>query len=148
MIVRPATPADVDDVLALMREIPGLPQWRREALAVQPQDAQPARRLLVATMGETLIGFAQTLILLDEVELETIAVDPAWRGQGVGRLLLQEAMQAARADRATSFRLEVRRNNQAALHLYRSAGMVECGTRRGYYHDPFDDALLFQLAWV
>jgi ribosomal-protein-alanine N-acetyltransferase len=38
--------------------------------------------------------------------------------------------------------LEVRRSNDAAIALYRSAGFSENGVRRGYYSDNGEDAAL------
>ncbi|WP_419803777.1 ribosomal protein S18-alanine N-acetyltransferase [Terriglobus sp.] len=150
MIVRPASAADTDDVLAMIRAVPDLPQWGREALAVTTFGVRsagaPVRRLLVAEDGGKLAGFVQFVVLLDEAELEGMAVQRACRGQGVGRLLLQHAVEIVRADGATRFHLEVRRSNEAALQLYRSAGFVEVGARRSYYAQPVEDALLLQLS--
>ena len=152
MIVRPASGHDVEHVLALIRRIPRLPQWRREALAIDAPagnpEIGPVRRLLVATDGVNLLGFAQVAVLLGEAELESMAVEPEQRGQGIGRLLLASTIEAARSAGATLLRLEVRRSNQAALRLYRSAGLTVTGERRGYYRDPVEDALLLQLSWA
>lgn len=151
MTVRLASEQDADDVILLIRRIPSLPQWHREALAVElpggSAEAVPLRRLLVATGGGTLLGFAQISVLLGEAELESMAVDPAWRSRGVGRRLLENSIDTAQAHGATALRLEVRRSNQAALGLYRSAGMKLAGERRAYYVNPVEDALLMQLSW-
>ena len=40
--------------------------------------------------------------------------------------------------------LEVRESNQAAIELYRSLGFVAVGTRRNYYSQPLEDALLLR----
>jgi [ribosomal protein S18]-alanine N-acetyltransferase len=39
----------------------------------------------------------------------------------------------------------VRASNRAALAFYRCAGFVETGTRRAYYVDPVEDAVLMRL---
>lgn len=152
MTVRPGSDADAEGVLALMRAMPELPQWSREALACgDPQRngaGEPMRRLHVAEDGGKLLGFAQFVIVLDQAELECIAVGPAWQRRGVGRVLLQRAAEAARADGAAVLLLEVRRGNESALRLYRSVGFRVTGTRRGYYSGPVEDALLLQLSWA
>jgi ribosomal-protein-alanine N-acetyltransferase len=71
--------------------------------------------------------------IFDEAEILTIAVLPPWRRQGVGRQLLEAAMDsAAKAGAATMF-LEAAADNHAALALYRSKGFAEVGVRKGYY---------------
>lgn len=51
----------------------------------------------------------------------SIAVQPQFRGQGVGRRLLEELVAAAR-DQYGSLSLNVRSDNEAAVHLYESCG--------------------------
>ena len=46
------------------------------------------------------------------------------------------------------FTREVRESNRAAVNLYRSAGFREIGRRRGYYHNPPEDAILMELHLV
>jgi ribosomal-protein-alanine N-acetyltransferase len=41
--------------------------------------------------------------------------------------------------------LEVRPSNQAAQRMYRAAGFVASGMRRGYYRRPTEDALVLSL---
>ncbi len=152
MIVRAARDADAEGVLQLIRAERELPQWKRSALAVAAPGpasvSEPVRRLVVAEDEGRLVGFAQTAVVLGEAELEGMAVAPGCRRRGVGRLLLQEAMQTARADGARAFRLEVRRSNEAAIRLYAGLGMTVAGTRRGYYSGPVEDAMLLQLLWA
>lgn len=78
-------------------------------------------------------GFAIGRAVAGEAELLTIAVAPEARRGGIGRALLAEfEAEARRRDAAKAF-LEVAADNPAALALYRAAGWVESGRRRGYY---------------
>jgi ribosomal-protein-alanine N-acetyltransferase len=78
-------------------------------------------------------GFAIGRAVAGEAELLTIAVAPEVLGRGIGRALLAAfEAEARRRDAATAF-LEVAADNPAALALYRAAGWVESGRRRGYY---------------
>ncbi len=76
-----------------------------------------------------------------EAELLRIAVDPAHRGEGHGRLLLEACQRDLVAQGMTRLFLEVRVSNQAALQLYRACGWQRCGLRPGYYPDGEDAAL-------
>lgn len=81
-------------------------------------------------------GFALTRTIAGEAELLTIAVAPHARRNGLGRRLLQLAMDAARADGAKEMFLEVDAANTAALALYAAAGFTETGRRADYYVVP------------
>jgi ribosomal protein S18 acetylase RimI-like enzyme len=78
-----------------------------------------------------------------EAELLRIAVDPAHRGRGLGRLLLETCQRDLDAEGLVHLFLEVRVSNAAAIQLYRACGWTPCGRRPGYYPDG-EDAALFQ----
>lgn len=90
-------------------------------------------------------GFTLTRYAPGEEELLLIAVLPALRGRGVGRLLLERAFAAARARGAERMFLEMRDNNPAAS-LYSALGFEPIGRRKAYYRLPsgqFLDAITF-----
>jgi [ribosomal protein S18]-alanine N-acetyltransferase len=86
-------------------------------------------------------GFALVWHAADEVHLLDLAVDPSARRRGAGRALVAQVLAYAREVRARLVLLEVRRSNDAAIALYRSAGFSENGVRRGYYSDNGEDAV-------
>ncbi|HEY8180058.1 MAG TPA: GNAT family N-acetyltransferase [Candidatus Limnocylindria bacterium] len=57
----------------------------------------------------------------------SIGVEPAWRGRGVGRALLQALVATARADGHRTLSLSVDARNAPALALYRSIGFIDTG---------------------
>jgi ribosomal-protein-alanine N-acetyltransferase len=92
-----------------------------------------------------LIASMIVWLILDEVHIATIALEPAYRQHGIGKVLLAHALLQAYEEGARSSLLEVRRSNEAALALYRSAGYIEVGVRKKYYSDNKEDALLMNL---
>ncbi len=48
----------------------------------------------------------------------------------------------AMAERAYAIRLEVRESNLAAQRLYESFGFTAEAVRKGYYHNPSEDAII------
>ena len=62
-----------------------------------------------------------------------LVVAPAHRRQGLGRLLLERALQIAREGRAQLCSLNVDTSNEPALTLYRGVGFRVASTRRDYY---------------
>ena len=70
--------------------------------------------------------------------IKDLAVDPDRRGEGVGRLLLGEALGALFVDGAGRVKLEVRESNEAAQTLYREFGFETHHVITAYYDDGED----------
>ncbi|HWI87279.1 MAG TPA: GNAT family N-acetyltransferase [Sphingomonas sp.] len=88
--------------------------------------------LTFAEQGARTVGFALSRLLVDEAELLLLAVEPAARGHGVGRALIERAAEIAAGKGAHRLLLEVRDGNEA-LDFYRGAGFAQVGRRRAYY---------------
>jgi ribosomal-protein-alanine N-acetyltransferase len=116
-----------------------------------PLRALPRRTLLPLTRRlhgndgqrvEPILGFVGMWIMYDEAHVTTIGVDPDHRGRGLGELLLVAAFDEAVRRRAQWLTLEVRMSNEPAQALYRKYGFSGQGTRRRYYSDNNEDALI------
>lgn len=94
---------------------------------------------------EQLLGYAGYWLIADEIHISTIAVDPQWRGCGLGELLLQNILYLAYEHSAALVTLEVRQSNQVAQDLYQKYDFDLSGTRRRYYRDTGEDALLMTI---
>lgn len=77
-------------------------------------------------------GFTMSRSAADEEELLLIAVRPEYRGNGIGRNLLERLFEDAQRRRISRLFLEMRSGNPAE-HLYRSMGFEQIGLRKGYY---------------
>ncbi|MGK9165889.1 ribosomal protein S18-alanine N-acetyltransferase [Inquilinus limosus] len=89
--------------------------------------------LIALDESEEPAGYALGRVAADEAELLSIALLPAKRRRGGGRLLLHALIDRCTAAGAETLFLEVATNNEAALALYRRAGFREAGIRKGYY---------------
>ena len=74
-----------------------------------------------------------------EFEVHTIAVAREHQGRGIGRVLMDQLVNAADMHDGQMF-LEVRTDNTAALALYESYGFTQIGVRKGYYQPTGADA--------
>lgn len=81
---------------------------------------------------------------LEDADILTIAVKEEIRGQGFGRLIMNEMLSCARKAGSRLIFLEVRSGNIPAKNLYNSMGFETILTRKGYYVDPIDDALVMR----
>ena len=80
-----------------------------------------------------IAGFALIRTVADEAELLTIAVEPRWRGKGVGRALMEAAFADLMMSPARRMFLEVDEQNHAAIRLYEKLGFSTISSRKGYY---------------
>ncbi len=102
--------------------------------------SKPSGVCLAATEDGELVGYL-ICSRYDQVwHLMNIAVDPGARRHGLGTMLLDEMLE--RAGRDESYTLEVRTSNAPAIALYERFGFRPAGTRRRYYADTGEDALI------
>lgn len=92
---------------------------------------------LVETMDGQVAGYALVFERTNSrvAWLNSLAVDPAYRGRGIGRRLLGAAESSARRHGCHWMRLEVRPDNGSALALYRQEGYQLIATIPGFYED-------------
>lgn len=107
----------------------------------------PAVAILLA-QGEdgALLGYAVLSTVLDEGNLDNIAVAPEARRNGVADALLS-ALTAFGREHLTCLMLEVRSSNAPAIALYEKHGFAAVGRRKNYYDAPREDAVLMTLTF-
>lgn len=132
---------DVDVVLAIEQAVQRFP-WTRGNFI----DALNSGYLCCVDETEEggIRGYAILMPAADEAELLNIGVAAAQQRKGLGRAMLSEMLNLARARQLRRVFLEVRPSNVAAIALYRSAGFSKIGVRRGYYQNAngSEDALV------
>lgn len=89
-----------------------------------------------------LAAYMTVHVVGDELEIINIAVAPQWRGRGLGGRLLGYVLQGADKMGINRGYLEVRAGNVPARRLYARHGFVVVGTRKRYYADTGEDALV------
>jgi len=105
----------------------------------------PNSDLYCAFQSNKLVGFSIVRTYPPEAELLEIAVCKAFLNMGVGTLLINETLTSLKRIGIKTLHLEVRKNNQAAINLYRKFSFKEVGERKEYYKGPVEDSLLMTL---
>ncbi|MBT8337479.1 MAG: ribosomal protein S18-alanine N-acetyltransferase [Gemmatimonadetes bacterium] len=140
--VRTMRAADVESVVAIERAAFTTP-WSAQTFGALL--GRPRAEMLVLEVPEAgVVGYAIVWCVLDEGELANIAIREDHRGRGLGALLLDQVIAAARARGVRTIVLEVRQSNLRARSMYASRGFGEVGRRRDYYDDPREDALVLR----
>lgn len=147
MRTRLAGKDDLHAIVALQQKSPEAARWTQDDYERLMED--PGGKILVVdlpTMDPAkILGFAAFHRIIDEVELQNMAVDPDHQHQGVGRALLEAARERMLQAGAKRVFLEVRASNKPALSLYCSIGFGLHSRRKDYYRDPQEDALVLCL---
>ena len=103
-------------------------------------------RLVHTELRGVVVGYSVFWAVTDQGELGNLATTPMRRRQGIGRKLLEAAIEAASRRGVKELFLEVRVSNHVARALYDAYGFREVGRRRNYYAAPVEDALVLRCA--
>lgn len=112
------------------------PAWSEDSIRALLD--HPASTAFVAMFGtpKSCVGFVMAQLAADEAEILTIGVAKDWQRKGVGKRLVEGVARAAQRAEAKKLFLEVAADNDSAMELYRKAGFLGTGLRRGYYKRP------------
>lgn len=141
MRIRPATPFDLDEIVALdTASFPDQP-WPPGALQ-SLLDSEQGLHLLIEGQRAGIQGYLLGTHLFDIAEIERIAVAPKARHRGLGQALLAAFFGEASHRGALRVHLEVREDNHPAMKLYQGAHFTIAGRRAAYYKDGTSALLL------
>lgn len=93
--------------------------------------------ILCEENGE-IAGYGGVTVGYDTADIDNIAVSERYRGCGMGAVLLEELVRAARERGAAKIFLEVRVSNAVAMSLYLKHGFKGVYARTRYYTDGED----------
>jgi ribosomal-protein-alanine N-acetyltransferase len=142
--IRPLGYSDLPQVIAIERRSFPTP-WSLAMFVLEL--SKPSGICLAAVEHGSGDGRRETVLAYlvcsryDQVwHLMNVAVDPDMRRRGIATMLLEEMLERAGHDEP--YTLEVRTSNGPAIALYERFGFKPAGTRRRYYADTGEDALI------
>jgi putative acetyltransferase len=138
--------------LAIRRADPGVPEVRRlieeldaYMIPLYPAESnhlldietlrQPEMRFFSAVVDGKILGCGGCWLHGDYAEIKRVFVDPAARGLGLAKRLMQAIEDEARSHGLTIARLETGIHQPEALGLYRAIGYVDRGPFGEYVED-------------
>ncbi len=139
--LRGMRPEDVPVVMAVERAAYS-GGWPATAFERELTGNGMARYIVLEGAGGGIKGFAGLWLMVDEAHVVTVAVVPEERRRGLGRVLVHGLIGVAIDHGMSLATLEVRVSNEAARALYREYGFYEVGTRKRYYSDNHEDAVI------
>ena len=102
----------------------------------------------VAELSGSIVAYFGTMIIGEECEVLTLAVDRLYRGRGIGKYVLAGVIAHAKRRGCKKIYLEVDENNTIAVSLYKKLGFKPRYVRKGYYEKAKGgkaDAIVMQL---
>ena len=153
MELRPndASPPDRMEIGAMTPgDIPTVTRIERASFStVWPSDAfynelntNKVAHYFVGRIGDCVVAYGGIWVILEDSHITTIAVDPVYRGKGLGEVMLLHLIDQAIERGAAWLTLEVRESNVVAQQLYKKYGFTTVTMRRGYYSDDNESALV------
>ncbi len=134
VLIREIGIGDLPAISAIQAASPEASQWAAEEYLSYSASVAEGPKQIVGFVVWRQLGAV-------EAEILNLAVDPAWRGQGVGRKLVESVA----AKHCGEVFLEVRESNAGARSFYLSLGFQEVGLRKEYYNHPLETAIVMKF---
>ena len=135
------TKDDIDDVVAIEAEAYGEHHWSKSSFYEELNNNLAKYYIAKTSTGET-VAYAGTWQIIDEGHITTIAVRKDYMRKHIGEAIIVKILEDCYKEGIKYLTLEVRVSNTAAIGLYTKYGFNSLGTRKGYYQDNNEDALI------
>lgn len=139
--ILPMEKDDIDGILAIEEASYGEHHWSKDSFYAELAN-KLARYFCAFDESGKLLGYAGSWFVIDEGHITTIAVSPEYRGRKIGEALLTAIFDACYKEKIKYLTLEVRVSNKPAISLYEKYCFKSLGTRKGYYQNNNEDALI------
>ena len=140
--IRPCRLDDIDAITQILRGSPEAATWSRTSH--ERLLGQPGTVAFVFESASSVTGFLIARQVAEEGEVLNLAVAAKLRRAGQGSALLLAALAEFRRQRVTRVFLEVRASNKPATAFYKKHGFEPTGTRKRYYQNPEEDAVVME----
>ncbi len=140
LMISPMIDADIKEVLRIEQQSFST-TWPSNAFFQELHDNKLAH-YYVGRVGHRVVAYGGIWVILEDSHVTTIAVSPEFRGRKYGEQVLLHLLDQAIDRGASWMTLEVRESNNVAQALYRKYGFTTVSTRKAYYSDNNENALV------
>ena len=138
--IKPMTKDDIDSVIVIEELAYGNHHWSKESFLSELSNE--LAKYYCAFNENKLIAYCGFWQILEEAHITNISVNPEYRRNHIGETLLKTIIDECYKNMVKFITLEVRVSNTPAICLYEKYGFKSLGTRKGYYQDNNEDALI------
>ena len=139
--IRKMETSDIDDVIEIEKVVYGEHHWSKDSFLSELNN-DLAQYYSALDENNSVCGYAGIWKILEEVHITNIAVAPKVQRKHIGEALLISIIENCYKNKVKYITLEVRVSNKAAIGLYEKYGFKSFGTRKGYYQNNNEDALI------
>ena len=132
---------DVDEVIKLEELSYGKHHWSKDSFYNELSN-NLAHYYCAFDDKNRLLGYAGCWHIFEEAHITTLSVHPDARRKKVAQSLLMQIFDDCYKNEIKYITLEVRESNIPAIMLYEKNGFKSIGTRKGYYQDNNENALI------
>jgi len=116
-----------------------------ELIKIKTMYGLPEGGIILCKYGDEFIGCVGIRkIDSNTAELKRMFIKQAWQKQGIGKALLDKAIELAKTLNYTVIRLDTLNYMTAAIKLYKKRGFYEIAA---YYHNPNKTAVYFEIKY-
>ncbi len=141
MTIEPMTSADIRAVMQI-EALSFSTSWPSSAFASELNDNKLAHYFVGRLPSGAIVAYGGIWVILEDSHVTTIAVHPDHRGKKLGEEMLVHLLREATDRGASWITLEARESNGIAQSLYRKYGFTTVSTRRAYYSDNGENAVV------
>jgi ribosomal-protein-alanine N-acetyltransferase len=141
----PMTESDLDEVLVIESESFPRP-WTKTHFLDELRSAH-SFPLVALGLNHIILGYICPMLVIDEGHILDVAVHKCFRGQGIGKLLVERVLSDCYSGGAEFVSLEVRLSNLSAIQMYMKLGFKVTGRRKRYYENG-EDALMMEYLFT
>ena len=135
------TTEDIDAVVEIEKDAYGEHHWAKSSFYDEMSN-NLAKYYAAKTEDGELVGYAGTWHIIDEGHITTIAIKKDYLRKHIGEAIIVKIIEDCYCANIKYLTLEVRVSNEPAIGLYTKYGFNSLGTRKGYYQDNNEDALI------
>ena len=132
---------DIEKVSEIEAEAYGEHHWSKSSF-YEEMSNNLAKYYVAKTESGEIVGYAGTWHIIDEGHITTIAVKKSYVRHHIGEAIIVKIIDDCYQNEIKYLTLEVRVSNEPAIGLYTKYGFNSLGTRKGYYQDNNEDALI------
>lgn len=139
--IRRMEKSDVDDVVKLEALSYGEHHWSKESFYNELSN-NLAHYYCAVDEEDNLLAYTGCWHIFEEAHITTLSVHPDFRKLGIAQKLIFQMIDDCYKNKIKYITLEVRESNVPAISLYEKNGFKSIGTRKGYYQDNNENALI------
>lgn len=128
---------DIDDVYIIANESFFVSSTRDNIVKELLEDNC---KFFVIENNDKVVGFYEAIFVLDESELNTIAVKKEYRNKSIASTLMNHYVDICKEKNIKKIYLEVSTKNIYAIKLYEKFNFIVNGFRKNYYKEINEDA--------